>query len=113
MKILFDQNISFRIVKRIADIFPEARQVRELGIENSTDKEIWEYAKREQYTILTFDADFYDFSLVWGHPPKIIWIRIWNQSTNEVEQILRKQEKAILDFIMDDQLACLEITYPR
>jgi predicted nuclease of predicted toxin-antitoxin system len=45
MKLLFDQNISFRIIKRVKDLLPLASQVRLLGLENSEDFEIWEYAK--------------------------------------------------------------------
>ena len=52
MKVLFDQNISFKIVKRLSDIYPEAKHVRELGIENFTDREIWAYAKQEDFTIV-------------------------------------------------------------
>ncbi|WP_192346342.1 DUF5615 family PIN-like protein [Algoriphagus sp. Y33] len=70
MKLLFDQNISYRIVKNLSDIFPEAKQVRELGIEGFTDREIWEFVKSGDFIIVTFDADFYHFSLVWDHPPK-------------------------------------------
>lgn len=113
MKILFDQSISHRLIKRISDIFPESKQVREIGIVNSTDREIWEYAKNEKYIIATFDADFYDFSLVWGHPPKIIWSRTWNQTTSEVEFLLRKHFQNIEDFSQDDDLACLEIINVR
>ena len=109
MKILFDQNISFRLVKRINDIFPEAEQVRNLGLENSTDQEIWNFAKENNYTIVTFDGDFYDFSLVWGHPPKIVWIRTGNKTTNEIESIIRKHQENIDLFISDLELACLEI----
>lgn len=65
MKLLFDQNISHRLVTRLKDIFPESRQIRDLDLENSTDKQIWEYAKEYDFTIVTFDGDFYDFSLVW------------------------------------------------
>ncbi|ASS50336.1 MAG: hypothetical protein A3D31_12270 [Candidatus Fluviicola riflensis] len=109
MKILFDQNISHRLVQRVLDLYPEAKQVRELGIENSTDREIWEYAKKEAYTIATFDADFYDFSLIWGHPPKIIWIRSRNQTSTEIEHLLRRHYTSIIDFAIDDELACLEL----
>ena len=66
MKLLFDQNISFRVVRGLETVFPLAKQIRELGLENSTDREIWEYAKREGYTIVTFDSDFYDLTLVLG-----------------------------------------------
>lgn len=72
MKILFDQNISFKIVSRINANFPEAKQVRELGIENYSDIEIWKFAKENNYTIVTFDADFFDLANLKGHPPKII-----------------------------------------
>lgn len=109
MKILFDQNISFRLVRKINDIFPLAKQVRELNLENSTDRQIWEFAKENDYTIVTFDADFYDFSIVWGHPPKIVWIRTGNKTTKEVELILRKHIETIKLFKKDDELACLEI----
>ncbi len=58
MKLLFDQNISFRVVRELTEYFPEAKQVRELNLENTTDRQIWEYAKQNGYTIITFDSDF-------------------------------------------------------
>jgi len=64
MKLLFDQNISFRLVKRIIDLFPGSKQVRELGLENATDFEIFEYAKRKDYAIVTFDSDFCDLNTI-------------------------------------------------
>ncbi|MBC8490658.1 MAG: DUF5615 family PIN-like protein [Bacteroidetes bacterium] len=39
MKLLFDQNISFRVINKIKKIFPEARHVRQLALENFTDKD--------------------------------------------------------------------------
>ena len=59
MKLLLDQNISFRITAFLNDIFPEAKQVRELALENSNDFHIWKFAKANGYTIVTFDGDFY------------------------------------------------------
>ncbi len=44
MKLLFDQNISFRIIGKLDDVMPFASQVRLLGLENSTDFEIWDFA---------------------------------------------------------------------
>ena len=90
MKLIFDQNISFRLIKRINDIFPEAKQVRELGLENSTDQEIFEYAKRNDYAIVTFDSDFCDLITIKGFPPKIIWIRTYNTTTKGLEILIRK-----------------------
>jgi predicted nuclease of predicted toxin-antitoxin system len=109
MKLLFDQNISPRLIFLIQDILPEAKQVRQINLENSSDKQIWEYAKEHDFTIVTFDGDFYDFSLVWGHPPKIVWIRSYNQTTKIVDEILRKHFNTLLDFQDDKELACLEL----
>ena len=109
MKLLFDQNISFRLIKRISDIFPEAKQVRELGLENSTDLTIFEFAKLNDYIIVTFDADFCDFSNVKGFPPKIIWIRTGNTTTNNLEKLIRDKIEIIKLFYIEDY-ACLEIS---
>jgi predicted nuclease of predicted toxin-antitoxin system len=113
MKLLFDQNISFRIISKLKSVFPDSVQVREIGLENSTDKEIWSYAKRNEYVIVTFDSDFYDFSLVWGSPPKIVLIKSHNQTTNYIAEILIDQEQTIRRFSEDDTIACLEIVKTR
>jgi predicted nuclease of predicted toxin-antitoxin system len=109
MKLLFDQNISHRLLHQTKDFLPESKQVRELGLENYSDKQIWEFAKENEFTIVTFDVDFYDFSVVWGHPPKIIWIRTYKQTTKNLEQILRKYVVIMKEFINNKELACLEI----
>lgn len=112
MRILFDQNISFRVVKKLSQSFPEARQVKELGLEGSTDLQIWEYAKRNQYTIVTFDADFYDLANIKGHPPKIIWLRIGNSTTDYIVQLFNLKFDLIKDFISNpdyEEIACIEI----
>lgn len=112
MKLLFDQNISFRIVRKIQDEFPQTCQVRQVGLENVKDIQIWEYAKENDFVIVTFDADFYDFALVKGIPPKIIWLRTGNTTTQNIEKILRDKKEMIQEFIESDdykQVACLEI----
>lgn len=111
MKLLFDQNISHRIVNQIVDLFPDAKQVRGLGIENFSDRAIWEFAKEKGFTIVTFDGDFYDFSLLYGHPPKIIWLRSLNQTNRNIVFILRKYHSRIEEFFVDQDLACLEIIH--
>lgn len=112
MKLLFDQNISFRLVARIRDIFPEALHLKETGLENATDHQIWLYARKNNCQIVTFDADFYDLSLIKGVPPRIIWLRVSNQSTNQIEQILRRDAEAIREFLYNNdyhEIGCLEI----
>jgi predicted nuclease of predicted toxin-antitoxin system len=112
MKLLFDQNISFRIVRNTQDIFPGSKQVRELGLENYKDSQIWTFAKENNYSIVTFDADFYDMGILKGSSPKVIWLRLGNTSTKNIEKILRKNFDLIKSFLSDpdfEEIGCLEI----
>jgi predicted nuclease of predicted toxin-antitoxin system len=112
MKLLLDQNISFRIISKIQDIFPGSKQVRELGLENKKDSFIWSYAKDNGYCIVTFDGDFYDLGLIKGSSPKVIWLRLGNTSTLNIEKILRKNIDLIKTFLTDPnykEIGCLEI----
>jgi predicted nuclease of predicted toxin-antitoxin system len=112
MKLLFDQNISFRVVKKFESVFKDCQQVRLAGLENKTDYEIWNYAKENAYTIVTFDADFYDLVTLRGYPPKVIWLRTGNLSTNQLFDLLTTKKEVIVEFISSDAFqdaGCLEI----
>jgi len=112
VSLLFDQNISFRIIKKIQDIFPNSKQIKELGLENYSDNRIWKYAKDNNYTIVTFDSDFFEISNLKGHPPKIIWLRTGNTTTENVIEILNLKKDIITDFIENptySEISCLEI----
>jgi predicted nuclease of predicted toxin-antitoxin system len=112
MKLLLDQNISFRIVNKIQDLFPGSKQLRDLGLENSKDSFLWNYAKENNYCIVTFDGDFYDLGLIKGSSPKVIWLRLGNTSTQNIEIVLRKNFDLIKSFLSDptfSEIGCLEI----
>ena len=110
MKLLFDQNISFRILHKISAYFTEAKQIRSLGLENSTDSEIWEYAKTHDFTIVTFDADFIDLTNLKGFPPKIVWLRIGNTTTENIAKVIIENHAKLEEFIENNEIAFLEIT---
>ncbi|MCK6438878.1 MAG: DUF5615 family PIN-like protein [Planctomycetes bacterium] len=109
MKLLFDQNLSFR---RLADVFPGSAQVRMLALDRAGDRAIWEYAKANDYTLVTQDADFSDLAAFLGMPPKVIWLRCGNRPTDEIEKILRDHAEAIANFEHDHTAGCLEIVSP-
>ena len=112
MKLLFDQNISFRIISKISLNFPEAKQVIQLGIENYSDLEIWKFAKENEYIIITFDADFYDLSNLKEFPPKIICLRFGNTITDLIANKINSKHLLIKDFITAreySEITCLEI----
>jgi predicted nuclease of predicted toxin-antitoxin system len=112
VKLLFDQNISYRIVEKIASKFPGSKQVIELAPENSTDLELWSYAKENDYSIVTFDSDFMDLANLKGHPPKIIWLRTGNTTTDSIAKLLNSKLDQVSIFPNDQEnknWACLEI----
>jgi predicted nuclease of predicted toxin-antitoxin system len=112
LKLLFDQNISFRAVKHLTSQFPLARQVRELKLENFSDRRIWDYAKDSNYTIVTFDTDFYDLVTLYGHPPKVIWLRLGNTTNQNLIKVFENHAEIIKAFIEDPSykdIGCLEI----
>lgn len=107
--LLFDQNISPRLIDRLADIYPDSMHVSTLGMGNAMDSDIWQYAHDHDYMIVTKDADFSELGVVNGFPPKIIWIRRGNCSTQEIESILRENYGAIKILSEDDETGILTL----
>ena len=89
MKLLFDQNLSPKLVSRLSDLFPESDHVYPLGLDTLGDREIHRFAAENNFIVVTKDADYSELFLLYGAPPKVIWIRRGNCSTKAVEQILR------------------------
>ncbi|MEH2267422.1 MAG: DUF5615 family PIN-like protein [Nostoc sp.] len=98
MKLLLDENLSDRIISRIVDLYPDSVHVKTLGLINTDDVLIWEYAKAQDFVIASKDSDFHQRSLLYGHPPKFIYLRIGNSPTSKIVQILRDNFGIISQF---------------
>ncbi|NJP12620.1 MAG: DUF5615 family PIN-like protein [Leptolyngbyaceae cyanobacterium RU_5_1] len=109
MKLLFDQNLSRKLVNRLSDIFPDSSHVQFHNLTEADDGEIWEFAKEQGFCIITQDADFAERSRLYGAPPKVVWLRCGNAPTSEVEAILRAGADAIQELINSATLDCLEL----
>ena len=72
MKLLFDENLSFRLCQRHVDIFPGSSQVRLIGLSKADDRAVWDYAGINGYTLVSLDADFAERAALVGPPPKVI-----------------------------------------
>ena len=101
MKLLFDQNLSPRLPRLLADLYPDSEHVREVGLRDASDAEIWEYAKQNDFVIVSKDSDFQQRSLLYGHPPKFIWLRAGNCPVKPIEELLRKHSAVIHTFVQD------------
>ena len=109
MKLLFDQNLSYRLVDLLEDHFPKSEHVKSLGMEEASDSSIWEYARVNDFVIISKDSDFHQRSFLYGHPPKIIWIQRENCSTNEIYNIILKHQDDIIKFQNNSDSSFLEI----
>jgi len=109
MKLLFDQNLSFKLCRQLADLFPGSAQVRLVGLAEASDRAVWDYAKTNGFVLVSLDADVADMATFIGPPPKVIWLRCGNQPTSVIETLLRSHADAIAAFADDNAAACLEI----
>ncbi|NIV14796.1 MAG: hypothetical protein GWN62_27045 [Aliifodinibius sp.] len=95
MKLLFDQNLSPNLVSKLDDIYPGSNHVYLVGLDEAHDEEIWQYAKDNEYVIVSKDGDFSNIGALKGFPPYIIWIKRGNCTTREIENILRRNVDSI------------------
>ncbi|MEX0775763.1 MAG: DUF5615 family PIN-like protein [Phycisphaeraceae bacterium] len=110
MKLLFDQNLSFRLCRQLADLFPNSDQARLMGMAEADDRVLWQRAKADGFALVMQDVDFADMVGLYGPPPKVIWLRCGNRPTSFIEGLLRRHVDAITAFEQDDTAACLEIS---
>ena len=109
MKLLFDENLAAVLVEMSSEIYPQSAHVRDFGLQSAPDRAVWEYAAKSHYTIVTKDADFRQHSFLYGHPPKVIWIRLGNCSTQRIAELLRACRHEIELFHAADEKAFLSL----
>lgn len=109
MKLLFDQNLSFRLARKLEEYFPESEHVRLSGMDKDDDRLIWQYARDNDFIIVTQDADFEMLSQLYGFPPKVIWLRCGNTATLNIYNLLLRNHEIIYAFGEDDLVACIEL----
>ena len=110
MKLLFDQNLSYRLVGQLIAEFPGAAHVRDLGLATSPDPDVWAYAAANGFVIVSKDTDFQQRALLYGHPPKVIWVRLGNCTTAAVEALLRSRLTNIQSFEADPMASFLALS---
>lgn len=109
MKLLFDANLSHRLVSAMLDDFPQSSHVRDLGLARASDEEIWRCARDRDFTIVTLDSDFYDLSVLRGPPPRVVWLRSHDTATETILRLLLRQRRRIREFLTEPEAACLEL----
>ena len=110
MKLLFDQNISPRILKVLPTELSNSQQVRFVNLENASDFEIFQFARANDFSVVTFDSDFVDLNAINGTPPKIIWLNTGNLTTSNIVELLSKNFEAIEMYLNSETDEILELT---
>jgi predicted nuclease of predicted toxin-antitoxin system len=109
VKLLFDESLAPILVELLSDIYPGSRHARDLGLQSSPDRDVWEYAARTGFVIVSKDADFRQRSFLQGHPPKVVWIRLGNCSTRQITVLLRERHNEIEAFCEADEESFLSL----
>jgi predicted nuclease of predicted toxin-antitoxin system len=107
VKLLFDENLTRKLVVRLAELFPNSAHVVEFDLLESPDCDIWELAKTEAFVIVSTDSDFYELATTIGLPPKVDWFRRWTHPIVDAERILRREAIRIMEFSADPELGVL------
>ena len=109
MKLLFDQNLSPRLVSELTDIHPDSSHVFQHGLDADSDEAVWQFAKANAFCIVTKDRDFLSLSVLRGHPPKVVRLRLGNCTTRQIAGIFRNFQVLITDFEASPLKSALEL----
>jgi predicted nuclease of predicted toxin-antitoxin system len=109
VKLLFDENLSPKLPALLENVYPGSTHVKNCGLNKASDSEVWEYAKAQGFVIVSKDSDFQERSMLWGSPPKVIWLRIPNCTSFQVAEVLRNSLGDIQRFVAHESAMCLEV----
>jgi predicted nuclease of predicted toxin-antitoxin system len=110
MRLLIDQNLPSRLATLLQSEFPGTKHVRNVGLTKASDEEVWDYARRNDFVLVSKDADFQQRALLYGHPPKVIWLRLGNCSASVAIDRLCSQTSAVHDFMADPSASLLVLS---
>ncbi|MDQ3636869.1 MAG: DUF5615 family PIN-like protein [Actinomycetota bacterium] len=109
MRLLFDQNLSFRLVRLLDDLYPDSVHVRDVSLREAGDAELWRHAAEHGLTIVSKDSDFHLMSTMYGPPPKVVWLRIGNGPAAAAADLLRQHYGTMEQFHADSEAAFLAL----
>ena len=109
MKLLFDQNLSFRLVPALSGAFPGSKHLKDFDLTREQDGPLWSFAAENGFTIVSKDSDFVHLAMVRGHPPKVVHVALGNCSTIRIEDRLLSDARTIKGFIADPHESFLTI----
>lgn len=108
MKFLLDENLSYRLIARLEYSFPGTASVHQLELQSEPDIVIWKYAADHGFAILSKDDHFRQLSFAFGHPPKVVWLRVGNAGSDGVADLLLRNESRLAAFFgQNEESICI------
>jgi len=112
LSLLLDENLSPRLTLRLASLFPGLIHVRDVGLRQAGDREIWDWARENRFTVVTADADFVALVDRMGLLPKLIHIERCDFPFRVIEELLRQNAIRISEFEKDPGARLLALPPP-
>ena len=109
MRLLFDHNLSPKLVFLLAEQYPGSSHIASVALDKASDNDVWTYARASGFSIVTKDSDFNDLLLMRGFPPKVIWLRLGNCTTRQVADVLRSSYGVVEEFLASEEIGILEL----
>lgn len=109
VKLLLDENISRRIIPALQEAFPGSTQVLLAGLERADDRAVWEFAKANEYVILSKDDDFLRLQSMLGYPPKIILLKLGNCTNQQIVNALLGSRGDITLALTREEVGLVEV----
>ncbi len=110
MRLLFDQNLSPKLIERLSDAFPNSSHVSLVDLNRAIDEEVFAYALQEGYAVVSKDSDFAELAQQRRSSPKVVWLRLGNRTTREIEATLRAHRRAIEELERNPDLRVVELS---
>ena len=101
MKLLLDQNLSFKLIDTLSSVFPDSKHVKDFDLFRASDSSVWRFARENDFAVVSKDSDFLHRALLLGHPPKLIYVRVGDAPTERIGRLLLDSQDAIKDFLSD------------
>jgi len=101
VKLLLDQNLSRKLVPALEPLYPETTHVILARLDRATDSDIWHWARLRGLTIATKNTDMVDLCVLRGAPPKVLWLRVGNCTTDLIVEVIVRNQERIASFDAD------------
>ena len=109
MRLLFDEQLSEELVTALGDLFPESLHIRLLRNGGAADPMVWQLAREHGCVLVTKDEDFHRLSVLYGAPPKVVWLRLGNCATADIVRLLRDRVDDLRRFEAQAEVTFLEL----